>query len=466
MGARHVHIDPLPYYRGTSAQVCGLWPFSTAASAPVTGAPIGPHLSTGSLVCFDHISWFTAGLISNPTIFLIGNIHLGKSSFARRLAMWADYTGAINLIPGDIKPDYIEPIEAMGGQIIKLKPGAPALNPLDIKGASGAINTLKALGRADLAKELTNDVNMRKQNAVAGLIAIARGSDITDREDNLLAMAIAELDNNAGTPTLKDLFNIIEQGADPLLTAADAADRTDYLRISQPLKTTLRSLTTTGRMSGIFAGHTLDRFSLDKHMVYDISAIPETNTNLVAAAFYQCSNEVFAAVSIANALADAGVKPQRHYNIIQDELWRQLTAAPGMVDRMNITQRLVRSYGVGQIQITHAVGDLDQLINLEERAKAKGLISKAGAVITAGLSPDETMKLSEIRPLTQKEQAHITSWQDPATWNTNLNAQKRYSPGLGKFLIKVGRRPGIPVQLMLTEAEINLYDTNKRWKNQ
>jgi hypothetical protein len=38
-------------------------------------------------------------------------------------------------------------------------------------------------------------------------------------------------------------------------------------------------------------------------------------------------------------------------------------------------------------------------------------------------------------------------------------------PGMGNFLIKVGRRPGVPVHVDLTRAELSagVHDTNKRW---
>jgi hypothetical protein len=30
-------------------------------------------------------------------------------------------------------------------------------------------------------------------------------------------------------------------------------------------------------------------------------------------------------------------------------------------------------------------------------------------------------------------------------------------------LVKVGGRPGIPVELAITQTEVDLHDTNKRW---
>jgi hypothetical protein len=42
--------------------------------------------------------------------------------------------------------------------------------------------------------------------------------------------------------------------------------------------------------------------------------------------------------------------------------------------------------------------------------------------------------------------------------------QEAPPPGRGKFLIKVGGRPGIPVEVVLTEAEHAVNDTNKQWR--
>ncbi|BFO21954.1 hypothetical protein SHKM778_83420 [Streptomyces sp. KM77-8] len=36
-------------------------------------------------------------------------------------------------------------------------------------------------------------------------------------------------------------------------------------------------------------------------------------------------------------------------------------------------------------------------------------------------------------------------------------------PGRGRFLIKVGGRPGIPIKVAITDAERRLHDTNTRW---
>ena len=56
----------------------------------------------------------------------------------------------------------------------------------------------------------------------------------------------------------------------------------------------------------------------------------------------------------------------------------------------------------------------------------------------------------------------LIGWQDPPAWDPVASSESA-PPGRGNFLIKVGGRPGIPVHVALTETELALNDTNKRW---
>ena len=65
---------------GTSNQVCGgFWPFGTDMALPAEGVPVGRSLMTGAGVCCDPISWFKAGIIKQPSMFLLGLPAIGKS---------------------------------------------------------------------------------------------------------------------------------------------------------------------------------------------------------------------------------------------------------------------------------------------------------------------------------------------------------------------------------------------------
>ena len=96
-------------------------------------------------------------------------------------------------------------------------------------------------------------------------------------------------------------------------------------------------------------------------MCVDVSGLAGHDEMLTAAVLLATWNEAYGTVWAANALADAGVAPQRHTLVVLDELWRVLSAGPGMVDRINFLGRTNRQDGVGQIAITHTMADLNAL---------------------------------------------------------------------------------------------------------
>ncbi len=96
------------------------------------GVPLGNNLATGAAVCFDPVSWFQrAQLISTPSMFVLGKPGLGKSSLTRRRATGLAGYGVLPLVLGDMKPDYVDLIQALYGQVITLGRGRGYLNILD-----------------------------------------------------------------------------------------------------------------------------------------------------------------------------------------------------------------------------------------------------------------------------------------------------------------------------------------------
>ena len=92
--------------------------------------------------------------------------------------------------------------------------------------------------------------------------------------------------------------------------------------------------------------------------------------------------------------------------------------------------------------------------------KARGFVERAGMVVCGGLPGAEMPMLTSAAPLSVAEQELLTSWQDPGTWDSGPGSEP---PGRGKFLIKVGGHPGIPIKVELVEAERAIHDTNKMW---
>ena len=98
---------PVPLaWRSTTRQVCGLYPWGSPGQLPLVGAPIGRHQISRAVVCFDHVSWFLANLIGNPSVLIIARPGLGKSTLSSKLMLRLAGLGYVLLIPGDTKPDY------------------------------------------------------------------------------------------------------------------------------------------------------------------------------------------------------------------------------------------------------------------------------------------------------------------------------------------------------------------------
>ena len=100
-----VRVEAPAEYRGTTVQVCGLWPWVVGSGTPMIGVPLGRHTVSGTTLCCDPISWFQrANLIANPSVFILGKPGLGKSTVVRRMATGLAGYGVMPLVLGDSSP--------------------------------------------------------------------------------------------------------------------------------------------------------------------------------------------------------------------------------------------------------------------------------------------------------------------------------------------------------------------------
>lgn len=448
-------------WRATTVQACGLWPFSVGTGTPMVGVPIGRNLQSGATLCCDPISWFQrAKLISNPSAFVLGKPALGKSTIVRRMTTGLAGNGVQPLILGDLKPDYVDLIEALGGQVISLGRGRGHLNILDPGEASAAAKRLTGKARS----QVIADAHGRRHTMVSSLITIMRAQPPTDREETILDRALKVLDDrHEGVPVLADLLQVIQDAPDEVRhVALDRGSMDRYREITEGLEASLIGLVGGGRLGETFAHPTTAPMRRDRPVVFDVSSIDDSETDLQAAALLACWSAGFGTVNVAHALADAGLEPRRHYFVVLDELWRALRAGKGMVDRVDALTRLNRQRGVGMVMVSHTMSDLMSLPAEEDRAKAKGFVERSGMVICAGLPSSEMPLLQSAIPVSRAEQQMLVGWQTPAAWDSTLGAEAA-PPGRGKFLVKVGGRPGIPVQVQLTSVEMGINDTNKLW---
>ena len=455
-------------WRGSTRQVCGLWPWSAGSSTPYSGAPIGIDIDSNSPVGCDPIAWFVDGIINNPSVFMLALPGYGKSTFVRHMILGMNGRGIIPIIPGDLKPDYVDLIEAMGGQVIQLAPGRGHLNVLDPGEVSAIADKLPPKTR----EQLLVDAHSRKLQLLSALISILRKGPVNTHEETILDQALTILEETFdGVPVVEDLLAVIQSRPQALQDVAlDRGDAERYKDATDSLVSSLMSLNGKGRFGDMFSKPTSAQLNMDRPAVFDISQIGDIHRDVQAAALLACWTSTFASVEVAHALADEGLTERRNYFVALDELWRALRAGADMVDRIDSLTRLNRRDGVGQAMITPTMSDLEALPTASEREKARGFVERSGMVITGALPHSEMEKLRRVLPLSNAEAARLVSWADPGSWsriqqNRSRNGAPRQAPGVGKFMIKVGGRPGISTAVRLTECEVSLNDTNKRWGN-
>ncbi len=189
---------------------------------------------TGGTLCCDPISWFQrAQLISNPSAFVLGLPGLGKSSMVRRMALGLAGFGVNPMIFGDLKPDYVDLIRAMGGQVIELGRGRGSINVLDPGEAYEAAERLTGTAR----QQVLADAHGRRLTMVGALITILRAEPPTDREETIIDRALKNLDKrHEGIPVLGDLLKVIQDAPEDLRNVAlDRGDLNRYRDITEGL---------------------------------------------------------------------------------------------------------------------------------------------------------------------------------------------------------------------------------------
>ena len=450
-------------WRGTSVQVCGLWPFAAGSGSPAVGAPLGQNLITGVTVCGDPISWFTrAHLITNPSMFVTGKPGTGKSTLTARMLTYLAATGVTPLVLGDLKPDYTATVAWLGGQVIPIGRGVGGINILD----PGEMGTAAAKIGGQAGAQLQAEAHGRTLAITAALITLVRGRAVDDHEQAVLAACLHHLADRhraSSTPTLPDLVAVLAEGPERVRAVTlDRGSEHRYRTAVDPLHRSLLGLLD-GPLGRTFGGQTTARINLDAPAVaVDISRIGEADAQLTAAAMLAAWSDGLGCVAAAHALVDAGLAPQRWYFAILDELWRPLRAAGGLIDRIDAITRLNRTWGLGQAMITHTLKDLEAVDSPADRAKARGFVERAGMVACMGVPRSELGDLDQITGLSRREVDMITSWSSPAGWGSTDDPSQP-PPGLGKCLIKVGGRPGVPVKIQVTAIERRLHDTNARW---
>lgn len=476
-GGRMGVVERPASFRATTNQAAGMWPFYVGTGHPQSGTPLGIDPSTRQAVCYDPVSATYRRPIqqNTPSTFILGLPSLGKSTVARIITSGAIAQGQIPIIPADLKPDQAALVESLGGQVIHLGHGEGYLNPLDV-GALGTIVPLLA-DFPDAQRKVIEQVRQRRRQMVAGLCELERGGPLTQAEANVITAALRVLDDDprftpTDPPLLSDLLTLIENGSPELYRKTiSTGEPAKYAAKIEGLLETLIGLLD-GDLGEVFSRQTTERLDLAGErppvaVCVDVSSIGTEDPTLEAAIMLACWSDAFGAVEAAHVLADVGLRPQRTFLVVLDELWRVLAGGSQMVLRVDQLTRLTRTLGTALLMITHTVADLETLANAVDITRAKGFIERAGAVIVGGLPRQEMDKLDGIIPFTRQDRDLVSSWSSKAGIDDAGNELP--PPGRGKFLLRIGtaRSPGVEFETVITatEAALDYHETNKRFKH-
>jgi hypothetical protein len=307
------------------------------------------------------------------------------------------------------------------------------------------------------AQQLRLEIRGRRLTLLLALCALVRTRPIGNSEQVILAHAVDLVtDRSTGCdPTVPDVLAVLEQAPDQLRAAARADDMADYRARTDELVFTL-TLLCDGTLRGVFDAATSTPIDLDAPAVsVDISHVAAAGDTLVAAAMLCTWAYAFGVVDTAAVLAEQQLAPRRRFFAVMDELWRALRGASGLVEHADALTRLNRQRGMGTLMITHGLGDLEALTAVEDRAKARGFIDRSAIKILAALPGVELDQVSRIVRLTAPERELVASWATAEAWQGGTA-----HPGRGKYLLKTGERPGLPIALSLLAEEADLYDTD------
>lgn len=460
-GGGALQLEVAPEWRGTTVQVCGLWPFAAGSAAPLVGAPIGKHLLNSSTVCADPINWFMNQLVDQPSAFILARPGKGKSSLGRRLVIALAAQGVVPIVMADLKPDYVDLMgpDALAGDIIPVGRGRGSINPLDPGPVAGILERMSPDARAAAVEQQ----RARQVAAVQSLIELLAHAPLGTRAQSLLSKAVRLCFERHENPRLSDLLELIQQRPNELRRIALDRDDTDlYDTAVQGLVEGLMACGPDGPFGSVFSEHTTRPMRIGRPTVFDVSSIGDQDRMLQAAAQAICWSYASSAVDTVKVAAEDGVMADITHFLVMDELWRILRAAPTMIDLVDTLTRLNRQRHVGQVMITHTMDDLRVPGDDAMTQRAWGFVERSALVFMGGLADREMGNLREVFAISTAEADMIRSWSEEATIDPRTN-RATAPPGQGCFLLKTGRAPGVPFQMQMTPAERAVNDTNKRW---
>jgi type IV secretory pathway VirB4 component len=407
-----------PGHRATTANAEAIYPFFAANGLGEGGVFIGTDLH-GSAFTYDPFVLYERRIVSNPNLFVAGEVGAGKSSLVKSYLYRQALFGRVPWI-ADPKGEYTPLAHALDVEPIRLVPGGSIrLNPIAREaGWDGQLNLLRALAAGALGRRLDPEEEGALREA--------------------LRVVNADLDAEPTLPAAVTLlFRPVDVMAERLYTTMRAlAERSREAALG------LQRLCE-GDLRGMFDGPTTPGLHLDgRAVVLDLSAFYDS----AALGLVMTCASAWERGMIARLHAEADREnraPRKMINVF-DEAWRAL-AVLGVGEWLQAAFKLSRRDGVQNVVVMHRLSDLSAAgaAGSRQRELAEGLLHDAQTRVIYRQVPDNVARTQELLGLTTVEAELLPELDD------------------GIALWKVGNRSFL-VQHLLSQIEVPLVDTDRR----
>ena len=415
---RRLRIRP---HRATTEMLAGAYPFLAEEGLGAEGVLVGQDAWSGTAFCFDPWELYRRGVLTNPNLFLAGQIGRGKSTLAKALATRCIAFGRRVYVPGDPKGEWNVVSRAAGGQVIELGVGrSNRLNPLDEGPRPSGLSD--QVWRAQL--------NGRRLSLLAALAQSTLGRPLGPTERTALDAALGTVCQDNDTPLLPMVIEALHRPAGPCAGSSAEQLAAEGRQVAHALGRLVR-----GDLAGLFDGPSTVTFDPTLPMLsLDLSQI--SGSDQLLGLVMACSS---AWMEAALADPDGGQRL-----VVYDEAWR-LLAHPSLLARMQAHWKLSRAWGLANLLIVHRLSDLEAVgdAGSEARGLAQGLLGDTATRILYTQPSDEAAAAAKVLGLT--------------------NTQARQLPDLaqGEGLWRVNQRAFV-VRHICTPDELTLFDTNTR----
>jgi hypothetical protein len=305
------------------------YPFITESGLGHEGTYIGTDVFGSGAFSYDPWILYDKGVISGPSIVVIGTVGTGKSMCGKSGGQ-IDHAGSEGRRRLRPQGEWVAVANAVGGKVISVGPGRAArVNPLDAGPRSSALS--EAQWQAV--------VRQRRRYLLVALVSLMRqGMPLHPVEHTALDMALMETVAQNSNPTLP---MVLDHLLNPSKETIGLVGKDGGQAVSHSLRRTV-----SGDLEGMFDAPSTVSFDADAPMmVMDTSALIGASEQALSLAAACGATWLEAAVTNP----DGGKRL-----VVYDEGWRML-ADPYMLAKMSEQWRLARHYGIANLLIMHKV---------------------------------------------------------------------------------------------------------------